>query len=111
MDQLVPEAASSHGGYVDDERSPLFKSTAYGYGVAAASIVAFKLIHIAIGRTVGPPLACRSELDRWKWLNIAVSWIHSTAIGIACSYGSVCTFSFMRVPLQFTCSYSNHMMK
>ena len=90
----------THGGYVDDERPPLFTSTAYGYGVAAASIVAFKLIHIAIGRTVEPPVACRSELGHWKWLNIVVSWIHSTAIGIACSYGSVYIFKWHGMQVQ-----------
>ena len=72
---------------LDDDR-PVTMTTPYGYAVAAMSIVVFKLVHFAIGRAVGPPASCATELDRWKWMNIAVSWVHSTLVGIACSYGS-----------------------
>lgn len=71
---------------LDDSQS-VATTTPYGYAVAAVSMVTFKLVHFAIGRLIGPPSACKTELERWKWMNIAVSWVHSTIVGIACSYG------------------------
>lgn len=67
----------------------LLMSMPYGYAVAAVSAVAFQLIHMAVSQMITNPAGCRTELDRWKMKNIAVSWIHSTVIGIASAYGSV----------------------